>query len=260
VVTIKVLQDIGVRYAIGYAKKLGIQSPLAADLTLALGSSAVSPLELATAYSVFASGGVRFTPNYISRVVDRNGTVLKSVDPADLSDYVNSQQRLISNPSERVISADTAYLITNLMESVVQNGTGFRAKALGRPIAAKTGTTNDLKDAWFAGYVPQLLAVSWIGYDVERSLGQNETGSRAAAPAWVEFMQKSLKGLARQEFPVPDGIEFRPIDQETGLLAPEDSSEVVFEAFASGTAPTHYALETQQPNAQDFFKLDLEDR
>ncbi len=259
VVTIKILQDIGVRYAIGYAKKLGIQSPLTADLTLALGSSAVSPLELATAYSVFASGGVRFTPNYISKVVDRNGTVLKSVDPADFSEKMDSRQRLISNPSERVISADTAYLITNLMESVVQNGTGFRAKVLGRPVAAKTGTTNDLKDAWFAGYAPQLLAVSWIGYDQERSLGKNETGSRAAAPTWVEFMQKALKDLPHKDFPVPDTIEFRPIDQDTGLLAPEDSSEIIFEAFASGTAPTHYALEGRQPNAQDFFKLDLED-
>ena len=259
VVTIKVLQDIGVRYAIGYANKLGIESPLAADLTLALGSSAVSPMELATAYSVFANGGVRFTPNYISRVVDRNGEVLKSVDPADFPDGVDAQQRLINNPSERVISADTAYLITNLMESVVQNGTGFRARALGRPAAAKTGTTNDQKDAWFAGYVPQLLAVSWIGYDQERSLGKKETGSRAAAPAWVEFMKKSLKSVPHKDFPVPDGIEFRPIDPDTGLLAPEDGSEVLFEAFASGTAPTHYALEHKQPNARDFFKLDLED-
>jgi penicillin-binding protein 1A len=259
VVTIKILQNIGVRYAIGYANKLGIQSPLTADLTLALGSSAVSPLELATAYSVFANGGVRSIPNYISRVVDRNGRVLKSVDPADFPEGVDDQQQLISNPSERVISAETAYLTTNLMESVVQNGTGFRARALGRPVAAKTGTTNDQKDAWFAGYVPQLLAVSWIGYDQERSLGKKETGSQAAAPAWVEFMQKSLKNLPRQHFPVPDGIEFRPIDPDTGLLAPEGDSEVLYEAFASGTAPTHYALESKQPNAQDFFKLDLED-
>ncbi len=259
IVTIKILQDIGVRYAIGYARKLGIESQLAADLTLALGSSAVSPLELAKAYSVFANGGVRCTPNYISRVVDRNGRILKSVDPADFPKGVKDQQQLIRNPSERVISADTAYLVTNLMESVVQNGTGFRAKALGRPTAAKTGTTNDQKDAWFAGYVPQLMAVSWTGYDQERSLGKKETGSRAAAPAWVEFMKQALKNLPRQDFPVPDSIEFRPIDPDTGLLAPEDGSEVIFEAFASGTAPTHYALEHNQPNAQDFFKLDLED-
>ena len=259
IVTIKILQNIGVRYAIGYAAKLGIQSPLTADLTLALGSSAVSPLELATAYSVFASGGVRFTPNYITQVLDRNGKVLESVDPADFPEGPSDQQRLIRNSSERVISPETAYLITNLMESVVQNGTGFRARALGRPVAAKTGTTNDQKDAWFAGYVPQLIAVSWIGYDQERSLGKKETGSRAAAPAWVAFMKEALKGMPREHFNVPDGIEFRPIDPETGLLTPEDGSEVIFEAFAPGTAPTRYALERKQPSAQDFFKLDLED-
>lgn len=257
VVTIKILQDIGVRYAIGYARKLGIQSPLTADLTLALGSSAISPLELATAYSVLANGGVRLTPNYITRVVDRDGRILQSVDPADFPQ--GPGQRIINNPSERVISADTAYLITNLMESVVQNGTGVRARALGRPVAAKTGTTNDQKDAWFAGYVPQLAAVSWIGYDIERPLGRQETGSRAAAPAWIAFMKEALKKVPVEQFPVPDSIEFRPVDPDTGLLAPEDTSEVVFEAFAPGTAPTRYALERKQPSAQDFFKLDMED-
>ncbi len=259
VVTIKILQDIGVRYAIGYAKKLGITSPLTADLTLALGSSAISPLELATAYSVLANGGVRFTPSYITRVVDRDGKILQSVDPADFPRGPGPGQRIINNPSERVISADTAYLITNLMESVVQNGTGMRARALGRPVAAKTGTTNDQKDAWFAGYVPQLAAVSWIGYDIERPLGRQETGSRAAAPAWIAFMKDALQKVPIEEFPVPDSIEFRPVDPETGLLAPEDTSEVVFEVFAPGTAPTRYALERKQPSAQDFFKLDMED-
>ncbi|MEZ4485696.1 MAG: penicillin-binding transpeptidase domain-containing protein [Syntrophotaleaceae bacterium] len=259
VVTIKILQDIGVRYAIGYARKLGIESPLTADLTLALGSSAISPLELATAYSVFANGGVRLTPNYLTRVLDRNGKVLESVDPADFPEGPTEGQHLIRNAAERVISPETAYLTPTLMESVVQNGTGLRARALARPVAAKTGTTNDQKDAWFAGYVPQLIAVSWIGYDQERTLGKKETGSRAAAPAWVSFMKQALQGVPREDFPVPDGIEFRPIDPETGLLTPEDGSEVIFEAFAPGTAPTRYALERKQPSAQDFFKLDLED-
>ncbi len=259
VVTIKILQDIGVRYAINYARKLGIESPLAGDLTLALGSSAVSPLELATAFSTLANGGVRMTPNYISRIVDRDGRILESVDPADFPDGPSADQKIRSNASERVISSETAFLITNLLESVVQHGTGTRARALRRPVAAKTGTTNDLRDAWFAGYVPQLAAVSWIGYDLERSLGRNETGARAAAPSWVEFMQAALEGVPAEHFPVPDTIEFRPIDPNTGLLSPEDSSETVYEAFAPGTAPTHYALERQQPSAQDFFKMDMDD-
>lgn len=259
VVTVKILEDIGIGYAINYARKLGITSPLTRDLTLALGSSALSPMELATAYCVFANGGVLIQPVYITRVVDRNGRILESTDPADFPAGPGPDQRLIRQSPKRVISPETAYLITNLLESVVQEGTGFRARALGRPVAGKTGTTNDLKDAWFVGYSPRLLAVSWVGYDQERSLGRGETGSKAAAPAWVDFMQTVLARQPKDEFPVPDGIEFRPIDPGTGLLVPEDSPNVHIEAFAPGTAPTSYALEMQQPRAIDFFQMDMED-
>ena len=259
VITIKILEDIGINYAASYAHKLGITSPLNRDLTLALGSSAVSPIELATAYCVFANGGVRITPNYLVRVSDRDGRVLESIDPADFPGGPAADQRLIESPSQRVISPETAYLITNMMESVVQDGTGWRAKALRRPVAGKTGTTNDLKDAWFAGFIPQLATVSWVGYDQERPLGKHETGSRAAAPAWVNFMKVAVEDLPVQNFPVPDDIDFRPVDPKTGLLAPEDSDQVRYEAFAPGTAPTRYALDEKKPQAQDFFKLDLQD-
>ncbi|APG24721.1 penicillin-binding protein 1A [Syntrophotalea acetylenica] len=259
VVTIKMLQDIGVGYAINYAKKLGIESPLNRDLTLALGSSAVSPMELASAYCVFANGGVLLRPVYITKVVDRHGRILESRDPADFPGGPDPDQTLINQFPRRVISPETAYLITNLMESVVQDGTGYRAKALQRPVACKTGTTNDQKDAWFVGYGPRLLAVSWVGYDQERSLGPLETGSKAAAPAWVEFMRQALENQPVEHFPVPDGIEFRPIDPATGLLVPEDASTMTVEAFAPGTAPTRYALEAQQPQAIDFFQMDMEE-
>ncbi|PLX84050.1 MAG: penicillin-binding protein [Desulfuromonas sp.] len=259
VITIKILEDIGVGYAANYARKLGITSPIARDLTLALGSSALTPLELATAYAVFANGGVRVTPSYITRVLDRDGRVLESVDPGDFPGGPEEGQRLVQLPAERVISPETAYLVTNLMESVVRHGTGWRAKALGRPVAGKTGTTNDLKDAWFAGFVPQLATVSWIGYDQERPLGKKETGSKAAAPAWVAFMKEATEDLPPIHFPVPDAIEFRPVDTETGLLTPEDNLEASIEVFAPGTAPTRYALDEKRPQAVDFFKLDLEE-
>ena len=257
VITIKILEDIGVRYAANYARKLGITSPLDEDLTLALGSSALTPMELAGSYAVLANGGVRVTPTYIDRILDRDGRVLESNDPADFPGGPLAGQKLTGQARTRVISAETAYLTTNLMESVVQNGTGARAKVLNRPVAGKTGTTNDLKDAWFVGYVPQLLAVSWVGYDLERPLGRKETGSRAAAPAWVAFMQAATSDLPVEHFPVPDSIEFRPIDAQTGLLAPEDSPDVLIEAFAANTAPVRYALEEKTPQAQDFFRLDL---
>ncbi|WP_432823718.1 penicillin-binding protein 1A, partial [Trichloromonas sp.] len=259
VITIKILEDIGVGYAINYARKLGISSPLNRDLTLALGSSAMTPLELATAYSVFANGGVRISPAYITRVADRSGRVLESVDPGDFPGGLADDQRLIKLTPERVISPETAYLVTNLMESVIRDGTGKGARELGRPAAGKTGTTNDLKDAWFAGYVPQLVAIAWSGYDQERPLGKRETGARAALPAWLGFMKEAVKQFEPREFAVPDDIEFRPIDPASGLLAPEDSPEVTIEAFAPGTAPTRYAIDENQPSARDFFRIDLND-
>ena len=260
VITIKILEDIGVNYVAGYAAKLGIRSPITRDLTFALGSSAVTPMELASAYGVFASGGVRLTPTYITQVSDRDGRILESLDPADFPSGPQPGQRLIQQSPERVISPETAYLITNLMESVVRSGTGYRAKALERPVAGKTGTTNDLKDAWFAGYVPQLVTVVWIGYDQERPLGDKETGSQAAAPAWVAFMKAALKGLPAADFPVPDTIEFCPVDPQTGLLAAEDDPGMLIEAFAPGSAPTRLASDEKKPKAQDFFRLDSEDR
>jgi len=259
VITIKILENIGVGYAINYARKLGITSPLNHDLTLALGSSAITPMELTTAYAAFDNGGVRITPTYITKITDRDGKVLESVDPADFPNGVGPGQHLIRQTRERVISPETAYLVTNLMESVVRHGTGWRAKALGRPVAGKTGTTNDLKDAWFGGFVPQLVALSWVGYDQARPLGKGETGSRAAAPAWVDFMKQAVKGMKPRNFTVPDDMVFRPIDPKTGLLTTEDDPKAHIEVFAPGTAPTRYALDEQKPKANDFFKMDLED-
>ncbi|MDH4026756.1 MAG: penicillin-binding transpeptidase domain-containing protein, partial [Desulfuromonadales bacterium] len=259
VITIKILEDIGVRYAANYARKLGIESDLAEDLTLGLGSSALTPMELARSYSVLANGGVRVAPTYINKVLDRDGKVIESNDPADFPAGPMSGQKLIGQSRNRVISPETAYLTTNLLESVVQNGTGWRARSLKRPTAGKTGTTNDLKDAWFIGYVNQLLAVSWVGYDLERPLGKQETGSKAAAPAWVAFMLAATKDMPVEHFPVPDSILFRPIDPLTGLLAPEDSQDIVIEAFAPNTAPVRYALDEKTPEAKDFFRLDMDE-
>ncbi|NOY13511.1 MAG: PBP1A family penicillin-binding protein [Deltaproteobacteria bacterium] len=257
VVTIKILEDIGLNYAANYAKKLGIETPLQRDLTMGLGSTAVTPLEMLTAYTVFANGGILVPPTYITRIKDRNGRILESIDPADFATGMAADQRLIRKPPRRVISPETAYLITNILESVVQEGTGWRAKAIGRPSAGKTGTTNNLKDAWYIGYIPQLACVSWVGYDQERPLGKNETGSRAAAPAWVEFMQEAIKQYPVANFKVPDSIEFHAIDPKTGLLMAADNPRAHYEAFAPGTAPTRKSQDDQL-KARDFFRLDLE--
>ena len=257
VVTIKILEDIGINYAANYIAKLGIDTPLQRDLSMALGSTAVTPLEMLTAYTVFANGGVLVPPTYITRIRDRDGRILESIDPADFATGMAADQRLIRKPPHRVISPETAYLITNIMESVVQEGTGWRAKALGRPSAGKTGTTNDLKDAWYVGFIPQLACVSWVGYDQEKPLGRSETGSRAAAPAWVEFMQEADKQYPAANFKVPDSIEFHPVDKKNGLLLPEDDPHAYYEAFAPGTAPTRLSSD-EKLKAKDFFRLDME--
>ncbi len=258
VVTIKILEDIGINYAANYARKLGIDTPMQRDLTMGLGSTAVTPLEMLTAYTVFANGGILVPPTYITRIRDRNGRILESIDPADFATGMAEDQRLIRKPPRRVISPETAYLITNIMESVVREGTGWRAKAINRPSAGKTGTTNDLKDAWYVGYIPQLACVSWVGYDQERPLGKSETGSRAAAPAWVEFMQEAVKQYPVANFKVPDSIEFYPIDSKNGLLLADDDESAYYEAFAPGTAPTRESRDDQL-KARDFFRLDLEE-
>ena len=259
IVTIRILQEIGVRYAADYIRQLGIVSPLQEDLTLALGSSALTPLELASAYAVLSNGGIRVTPIYITKVRDRDGKILESINPADFPAGPQAGQRLVDRPRTRAISAETAYLTTSLMESVIQDGTGARAKALGRPVAGKTGTTNDLRDAWFVGGVPQLLALTWVGYDQERSLGHLETGGHAALPAWLAFMQTAVTNLPAESFPVPDSIEFYPIDPSSGRAASEHAAGTVIEAFAPGTGPNQGPLAESFSKIRDFFRLDREE-
>ncbi len=257
VVTIKILADIGVNYAANYAARLGLEAPLQRDLSMALGSTAVAPLDMLTAYTVFANGGILIPPTYITRIRDRNGRILESIDPADFANGMAEDQHLIRKPPRRVISPETAYLITNVLESVVREGSGWRAKAINRPSAGKTGTTNDLKDAWYVGYIPQLACVSWVGYDQERPLGKSETGSRAAAPAWVNFMKAAAQQYPLQNFEVPDSIEFHPIDKKNGLLLAADHKDAYFEVFAPGTAPTLMSTD-KKVKMRDFFRLDME--
>ena len=256
VVTVKILEDIGVGYAASYANRLGIETPLQRDLSMALGTTAVTPMEMLTAYTVFASGGILSPPTYITRIRDRNGRILESIDPTDFAGGMAADQRLIRQAPRRVISPETAYLMNNIMESVVQNGTGRQARVLNRPSAGKTGTTNDLRDAWYVGYIPQLATASWIGYDQGLPLGRNETGGRAALPAWISFMQEAIKQYPVEHFPVPDTIEFHPIDRQNGLLLAQDSLEAYYEAFAPGTAPVRISTDPQF-KARDFFRLDL---
>ena len=268
------------KYAIEYAKKLGITSPLSDNLTLALGASSVTPLELTNAYATFASGGYRLTPFALIKVTDRRGQVLEEIaqptlpvftphtsaavdqqpagSPTALPPAVQNQAPGAPTPPGTetvapapptsvsallpvpVISPETAFVITSLMQSVVQSGTGRRALAVGRPVAAKTGTTNDMKDAWFVGFIPQLVAGVWVGFDQEKSLGAGGSGGQAAAPIWTEFMQKAVAGMPVEQFKAPANISSVTINPATGRLVPEGSPGSVREYFISGTEPKGY--------------------
>ncbi|MEN8245814.1 MAG: PBP1A family penicillin-binding protein [Thermodesulfobacteriota bacterium] len=242
VITIKILQDIGVDYCIEYARRLGITSHINQDLSIGLGSSGVSLLEMVNAYSVFANNGYLVQPVFITKIVDRDGNVLEEA----------------ATVRERVLDKSTAYIMTNLLEGVVQNGTGRRVKALKRPVAGKTGTSNDLYDAWFIGYTPRFITGVWVGFDDEASLGRAEQGARTASPIWLGFMKNILKDRPVKVFKVPEGVVFAKIDAETGLLPIPESNDTIFECFKEGTAPTEY---TKRPDrvteASDFYKLDM---
>ena len=241
VVTIKILRDIGVDYVIDYARRFGITSPLSRDLSLALGSSGVSLLELTNAYSVFANQGELIRPIFITKILDRHGNVLEE----------NRPQR------EVVLDKDTAYIMTHLLQEVVKYGTGWRARGVKRPTAGKTGTTNNLQDAWYLGFTPSYVTGVWVGFDDDRTLGKYETGSRAASPIWVEFTRRILKEKPVKVFTVPENVVFAKIDAKTGLLAKPGDENAIFEAFKEGTAPAKTSDDTT-PTIDDFFKGDLD--
>jgi penicillin-binding protein 1A len=225
-VTVRLVERMGIKPVVESLGRFGLQGPLPRNLSLALGSAEVTPLELVRAYGVFATLGKRFDPIFITRATDAAGNPLE---------FGHTRPTF-----ERVMSPATAYVITNMMESVVKQGTGRKALELGRPVAGKTGTTNDTHDAWFIGFTPDLLAGVWVGFDSERTLGAHETGGHAAAPIWTDFMKHVLDDRPPVDFPVPDGVTFAQIDRASGLRAnPGGPSEL--EVFITGTEPKEFA-------------------
>ena len=217
IVAIKLLQQTGIPETIAMAKTLGIDSPLKANLSLALGASEVSLLELTNAYSVFASGGTYTPPIFIKKIIDRDGTILETNAPSP----------------KRVITEESAFQITYLLKSVIQEGTGKKARGI--PFSAgKTGTTDHNMDAWFIGYTPSIVTGVWVGHDRHISLGRGETGGQAAAPIWLAFMKETLQKWSTKDFEPPAGITFIPIDKETGDFEYMDTQNALWEAFAKG--------------------------
>jgi penicillin-binding protein 1A len=224
IVTVKLLQQVGIHSAIQMAQDLGISSHLEKNLSIALGSSGVTLYELASAYSAFANQGVRVEPQGIRHIINRNGETLLT------------ERRVESRPFSRGV----AYIITSLLQSVVEEGTAKKIQSLKRPVAGKTGTTNNYKDAWFMGYTPELLTGVWVGKDKDESLGVNETGSRTAIPIWSQYMSRVLTGTPIQNFPVSEEIVFAKINPKSGKLTSSDDSSGHFEVFLTNQLPEEH--------------------
>ncbi|MCP4036175.1 MAG: PBP1A family penicillin-binding protein [bacterium] len=291
--TVHLFRDVGVDYVIDYARRLGIQSPLSRDLSLALGSSSVDLVELTSAYAVFPNRGRRVTPRFIAKVTDRKGNVLLEDVPLGSQpppilrplEFDNIEAELLANtggsedvdkpalvigagypdaeiiPTDEVISEAAAYLMCDLLQAVVKDprGTGWRLRNLGRPLAGKTGTTNDQKDAWFMGFSPGIVTGVWVGRDDSTILGWGETGSRAAAPIWVDYMKVALDGRPTQNFQEPEHIVTVRIDRNNGLLADSATTDAYFQPFLEGTEPSESSTshksagDTKRTLREDFF-------
>jgi len=303
-VSIRLLRAIGISYAIDYATQFGFNpEKLPRDLSLALGSAAITPMELVTGYAVFANGGYKVDPYYIVRIESDAGEVLFKANPARVCEdcdpaEMNSQMAMgeplmsaslespleqqngtavdvvaqdelvevtpgeegdlqVENPTQallepqpmrtapRIVSPQNVYIMNSIMRDIIQRGTGRRAKQLGRnDIAGKTGTTNDQRDAWFSGFSPDVVTTAWVGFDNPKTLGEAETGGRAALPMWIYYMREALKGLPEQPIKRPPGLVTVRIDPETGLLANAGSPNAIFETFREEHAPQRMVEES----------------
>ena len=238
-VSVRLIEALTPEVAIDFARKVGIHSPMPDNLTLALGTGEVTQLEIANAYATFARAGRYADPLLLVRVSTPSGTVLEE-HQASFQDGT---------------SPAVAYLITSLMRSVVEEGTAAAVRELNRPAAGKTGTTNEYRDAWFDGYTPSLVASAWVGFDDHSSLGQGETGSRAALPVWLRFMKGAVEGSPTSDFEVPPGVVLVRVDPSTGLLAgPHLPGRQ--EAFLEGTAPTSEAPAPNEASPDRFLMED----
>ena len=248
VMTVRLAQDMGMPLVVEYAKRFGIYDDLAPYLPMAIGAGETTVLRLVTAYATIANGGRKIEPTLIDRIQDRFGRTIyqhdqRKCEGCDEATWTGQDEPTLVDNRVQVLDPMTAYQITSMMEGVVKRGTATIVQKVGKPIAGKTGTTNDEKDAWFVGFSPDLVCGVFIGYDKPRPMGRGQTGGHVAAPVFVEFMKAALRDAPPKEFRVPPGIELIPIDRRTGLRAQPGDPDVILEAFKPGTAPpTTYSI------------------
>ncbi len=276
-VSVRLMRAIGGEYARNYVTRFGFdKSQLPDDLTLALGTAELSPLQVAIGYSTFANGGFKVSPYYIDRIEDASGKIVQEANPAiacaqcglasggpgpksapanartallDEAPHDGKSMIPVKNLAPQIIRPQVAFLLADMMADVIKRGTGQRARTLNRDdIAGKTGTSNDAHDTWFNGFNGDLVTTVWVGFDSDRLLGEGEQGGRTAIPAWTYFMKVALAGTARHGVPIPDGIVRVRISPKTGLLASSDDPSGIMEYFIEGNLPKAELYEGQNPN------------
>ncbi len=259
---IKVLADVGIPETIAWARRLGITTPLKEELGLALGSSCLKPWDLTRVYAVFNQGGRRAQANFVRKVTDRWGRVLLNrTSPYDpwqgWDEKLDRAYDRLARPPERILDPRANFILLHLLEGVASRGTAAHARALGKAVAGKTGTTNDSADAWFVGFTRDLVTTVWVGNDEPKDpLGRGETGSRAAVPLWVSYMRRALGERPQADFEVPPGITFARIDPSTGLLARPGTPHSVMEAFLQGKEPKEFLPSADVAAPDQYFKVD----
>jgi len=242
VMTVRLAQDMGMPLVSEYARRFGVYDNLPPFLPMSLGAGETTVLRMVSAYSVFANGGRSISPTLIDRIQNRFGETIfrhdKRVCEACAAETWQGQDEpAVVDNSDQVLDPMTAYQMTSMLEGVVTRGTATVVQALEKPVAGKTGTTNDYRDAWFVGFTPDLVAGLYIGYDQPRPLGRGATGGQLSAPIFLEFMQMALADQPPIPFRVPPGLNFIPIDRTTGMLAHGNGAGIILEAFKPGTGP-----------------------
>ncbi len=224
VISVKIARAIGLASIHDMARRMGIETPLANNLSIALGSSEVTPIEMVRAYSTFPNLGKNVKPQFIQEVKSRKGEIIEQLEP-------------IFNEA---LDPVTAFQMVHLLRGVIQEGTGRNARALGIPAGGKTGTTDNCRDAWFIGFTPEVVAAVWVGREDKKSLGKKETGGRVACPIWTSFMSVTKKGMIKQNFCIPQGIAIVQVDRQTGeIIIPkkDNKSSFVWEAMREDLLP-----------------------
>ena len=241
VMTVRLAKDIGMPLVADYAKTFGIYDNMQPLLAMALGAGESTDMRMTAAYATIANGGRRITPTLIDRIQDRYGKTVyrhdeRVCDGCTADGWQGQAEPLIIDNREQVLDPMTAYQITSMMEGVVQRGTGTGAKKLGRPVAGKTGTSNDYKDAWFIGFTPELAVGVYVGFDQPRNMGRQSTGGEMAVPIFTDFVGKALAGAPPTPFNMPVGMTQVWIDPAAGVKA-MGGEAAIYEAFKPGTGP-----------------------